>query len=89
MDKRRMIAEIGGIVEAACRSSANKFGYGIWSHHIVSVVKYAKQLALLLGADEEVVELAALLHDYAGIKDSALAEEHHIHGAAEAERISL
>lgn len=87
MSNKKMIGEISSLVEAACKSEANMFGYGIWSHHIVYVVKYAKQLAERLGADDEIVELAALLHDYAGIKDASLREAHHIHGAAEAERI--
>lgn len=87
MNQRQMIEEIGNLVEDACKRDTNKFGYGIWSNHIVYVVKYAKQMAEILGADEEIVEIAALLHDYAGIKDSSLAEQHHIHGAIEAERI--
>jgi len=40
-----------------------------------------------LGADSEIVGIAALLHDYAGIKDRRLIEEHHIYGAVEAERV--
>ncbi len=83
----KMIKEIEIIVENACKSNSNAFGYGIWSHHIVDVVKYAKLLAEKLNADTEIVEIAALLHDYAGIKDSTMAEEHHIYGAAEAQRI--
>lgn len=83
----QMIEEIERIVENACKSESNKYGYGIWSHHIVYVVKYAIQLAEKLDADVEVVEIAALLHDYAGIKDCVLTEEHHIHGAEEAQRI--
>ena len=82
-----MISQIAGMVEDACRRDTNAFGYGIWSHHVVHVVKYAKLLAEKLGADLEIVEIASLLHDYAGIKDSSLEGEHHIHGAAEAERI--
>lgn len=82
-----MVEEIERIVEDACKSDSNLYGYGIWSHHIVYVVKYAKLLAEKLNADMEIVEIAALLHDYAGIKDSSMTKEHHIHGAAEAERI--
>ncbi|HYE12782.1 MAG TPA: HD domain-containing protein [Patescibacteria group bacterium] len=82
-----LIEEIERIVEAACKSDSNKYGYGIWSHHIVDVVKHAKQLAEKLNADTEIVEIAALLHDYAGIKDSSMTKEHHIYGAVEAERI--
>lgn len=87
MSQLKMIEEIGKIVEDACKNDSNIFGYGIWSHHIVYVVKYAKQLAEKLGADLEIVEIAALLHDYAGIKDSLMVEEHHLHGAVEAGRI--
>jgi putative nucleotidyltransferase with HDIG domain len=89
MLSEQMIEEIERIVEDACKSDSNAFGYGIWSHHIVYVVKYAKQLAEKLGSDSEIVEIAALLHDYAGIKDRTMSEEHHIHGAVEAERILI
>lgn len=85
----QMIEKIERIVENACKSDSNVFGYGIWSHHIVYVVKYAKELAEKLGADLEIVEISALLHDYAGIKDRIMIEEHHIHGTTEAERILL
>lgn len=74
-------------VEDKCKSENNAYGYGIWTHHILNVVKYAKMLAERTGADHEVVEIAALLHDYAGIKNSEWTKEHHIHGAREAERI--
>lgn len=74
-------------VEAACRAEANRFGYGIWTHHITVVVRYGHELSDLTGADREIVELAALLHDYAGIKDAALAPQHHLHGADEARRL--
>lgn len=77
--------EIAKVVEDACKQDSNIYGYGIWSHHIAYVVKYAKLLAEKLNADLEVVELAALLHDYAGIKDKTLIEEHHVHGSVEAE----
>lgn len=87
MSNLEIIQAIADLVEDACKSDSNIFGYGIWSHHIIYVVKYAKLLAEKLSADMEVVEIAALLHDYAGIKDSSMAEEHHIHGAIEAERI--
>ena len=50
-------------VEEKCKSENNIFGYGIWTHHILSVVKYSKMLAEKIGADVEVVEIAALLHD--------------------------
>ena len=45
-------------------------------------MQFGQALAALTGADAEIVELAALLHDYAGIKDVSLEPEHHRHGAA-------
>ncbi|WP_424359860.1 HD domain-containing protein [Methanocella sp. MCL-LM] len=82
-----MIPTISDIVEKACLQDANRFGYGIWKYHIVNVVAFAKELAAKTGADTEIVELAALLHDYASIKDFSQYEEHHIHGAREAEAL--
>ncbi len=82
-----VIKEIEKIVRAACKAETNVFGYGIWTHHITQVVKIGKKLAEQFNADPEIVEISALLHDYAGIKDHTLHKEHHIHGAIEAEKI--
>ena len=75
------------IVEQACAADTNIFGYDIWTHHILPVIQNAKQLASRFDADPEIVELAALLHDYASIKDKALYKNHHIHGPIEAEKL--
>ena len=69
-------------VERACAAPDNSFGYGIWTHHIVTVVRFGRLLSERLGADPKIVELAALLHDYAGIRDAALVPEHHRLGDA-------
>ena len=82
-----VIKEIEKIVEEACKAETNVFGYGIWTHHIAQVVKIGKKLAKQFNADPEIVEISALLHDYAGIKDHTLHKEHHIHGVIEAEKI--
>lgn len=74
-------------VERACAAPTNAFGYGIWTHHITQVVRFGRELSERLGADAEIVELAALLHDYAGIKDVRLEPEHHLHSAAEARQL--
>ena len=87
MEKQNIVKHVTTIVEQACKKETNVAGYEAWTHHIVYVVKFAKQLAEKLGADSEVVELAALLHDYAGITNYDLQEEHHIHGARLAEEI--
>ena len=75
------------IVEQACAADTNIFGYGIWTHHILQVVQNAKRLAPRFDADPEIVEFAALLHDYASIKDKALYADHHIHSPIEAEKL--
>lgn len=74
-------------VERACAAETNAFGYGIWTHHITQVVENGRKLAPRFDADVEIVELAALLHDYASVKDESLYEEHHVHGPKEAERL--
>jgi uncharacterized protein len=84
---RELIQEIETIVEQACAADTNIFGYGIWTHHITRVAENAKVLAPLFEADPEIVEIAALLHDYASVKDRNLYREHHIHGPVEAEKI--
>jgi HD domain len=87
MDLPSGTQQIRAIVEEACKKETNIFGYGIWTHHIVYVVQYGKLLAERLEADAETVELAALLHDYASIKDESLYGNHHLYGPLEAERI--
>lgn len=87
MPDNPLIDAVGRLVEDACAADTNVFGYGIWTHHIVRVVENGRRLAPMFGADPEIVELAALLHDYASVKDVALYPEHHVHGPLEAERI--
>ncbi len=82
-----MIEAIERLVEAACAGENNIFGYGIWTHHITLVARNGKRLAPLFDADPEIVEIAALLHDYASVKDETLYAEHHVHGPIEAEKI--
>jgi hypothetical protein len=67
------------------RQRATSLGMGCGTHHILSVVEYGKQLAAILDDDADIVEIAALLHDYASIKDSAMYEDHHLHRPREAE----
>lgn len=83
----KIIDEIKKLVEEECKKDSNIFGDEIWSYHILSVVEFAKILAKRMNADHEIVEIAALLHDYAGIKYGDRYEAHHILGAEEAEKI--
>lgn len=85
MSERKAVIE--DLVEQACTAETNVFGEGIWSHHITEVVRNGQELAPRFDANPEVVELAALLHGYASIKDESMYAKHHIHGAHEAETV--
>lgn len=90
MDKIKnaeIIKQIKKLVEDACKRRTNPFGYRAWQDHVLPTVKYAKILAKKLKADVEVVEIAAYLHDYAGIVSKDMYLEHHAHGARLAEEI--
>ncbi|KPK32128.1 MAG: hypothetical protein AMS24_04910 [Chlamydiae bacterium SM23_39] len=56
-----------------------------WKYHIVPCIKYAKKLAKIFKINEEVAELAALLHDIGRLKFGK--RDHHITGVVEAEKI--
>jgi len=84
---QEIINEVRKIVEEQCKSKENIYGYGAWKHHINIVVKYSKILAKKMGGDIEIVELAALLHDYASVKDYDLYKDHHIHSSNLANKI--
>ncbi len=86
---QELVNHLYSLVEKACCSLHNKFGYSIWQNHVLLVVKYAKLLAQQLRADEEVCEISALLHDYAGILDFNLYEDHHVHSARIAHELLL
>jgi putative nucleotidyltransferase with HDIG domain len=81
------IKKVRAFVEEECKKPTNIFGHEIFTCHITLVVKYAKMLAKKCKADQDIVELAALLHDIAAIQDQNNRENHHISGAKEAERI--
>ena len=73
-------------IKRRCELPSNFFGMGCF-YHIRSVADNAAMLAKQFGADEEVVIIAAWLHDVASITDYNLYEEHHIHGAKMAKEI--
>ena len=82
-----LTSRLSSLVERACAASDNQFGHGIWTHHVAPMLGVAAELAARVGADQEIVRIAVLLHDYAGIADKTKTKDHHIHGAAQAERI--
>lgn len=73
-------------IKRRCELPSNFFGMGCF-YHIEAVVDNAVMLAKQFGADEEIVIIAAWLHDVASITDYNLYEEHHIHGAEMAKEI--
>lgn len=87
MQYNQIINHISDYVENACMQPANCFGKALWDNHILEVVKFAEVLALQSGAQRDVVVLAALLHDIAGIVDQSLYADHHIHSMGFAEEI--
>lgn len=61
--------------------------YDFWEQHIKYVVSEALILAEELGADKEIVELGALLHDIALVSKVGTKVDHHTNGAILAEKI--
>lgn len=66
-------------------SSVDHFDF--WEQHIKLVVKEALILAEEYGADKEIVELGALLHDIASVSGVGTRQEHHTKGALIADRL--
>lgn len=69
-----------------CEQPSNRFGMGVY-YHIEAVVKNGALLAKQYGADQEIVMIAAWLHDIASITDYSLYQDHHIYGAEMAQDI--
>lgn len=61
--------------------------YNFWEAHIKYVVSEAVALAEEHGADKEIVELGALLHDIALVAKVGTKVDHHTNGALIAERL--
>ncbi|MBW2997143.1 HD domain-containing protein [Candidatus Woesearchaeota archaeon] len=80
-----MIDEIRKHVKEQCMKETNFFGMNAYSYHFRTTVKYAKLLADKLGADKEIVEIAAWLHDIGSITGNY--DDHHIAGAEYAEEL--
>lgn len=65
-----------------------KFGfYDYWNDHISRVVYHAVELAKQYGADIEIVELGALLHDVSMPSEYGDRSEHHIFSTEIAEKL--
>jgi len=82
---KEIVKKVEKLVEEECKKPTNVFGYSFWTEHIIPMVRCARILGNRLGADKEIVELAALLHDIGVIKGDS--KNHHISGMKEAEKI--
>jgi uncharacterized protein len=72
-----MIVEaIKTYVAEECNSSKNAFGTAFFEQHLSVVAEYAKRLGGTLGADLEIIELAAWLHDLSAVQDIAALPKH-------------
>jgi len=82
--KEEIIKKIRKFVEAECKKPGSKYGYEPFTFHFAPVARYAGKLADELGADKEVILIAAWLHDIGSIVHGR--EDHHITGAKIAEK---
>lgn len=73
------VEEARKFVEDECKKPTSKYGQEVYAFHFLSVHDYAKKLAEENGADVEVVEIAAWLHDIGSIMMGR--DNHHITGA--------
>ena len=76
-------------IKKRCEAPTNEYGIGAWDHHIKVVYELSKKYANEYEADQEIVSLAALLHDIASVTDASYTEEHHVIGAKIAEELLL
>ena len=70
-----------------CENYKEKYGYDFWNDHIKYVVKNSIELAKKYGADIEIVELGALLHDIAMPSELGPREEHNVYGVQIADEL--
>lgn len=74
-------------VTGECSSSRNAFGSAFFEQHVLVVREYSALLAKALGADAEIVELAAYLHDMGAVSDFAALSRHPAAGAEIAQKV--
>lgn len=78
-----IVTQVRDFVETESRKPSSKYGFEPFVHHFIPMVQYAKELAEKLGADVEIVEISAWLHDIGAIVYGR--EDHHLTGAKIAE----
>lgn len=80
---KKLIEEVRKFVEEESKKPTAKYGYEPYEFHLIPMRNYAVELANRLGADIEIVEIAAWLHDIGSIINGR--ENHHLVGAEIAE----
>ncbi|NLH42213.1 MAG: HD domain-containing protein [Planctomycetes bacterium] len=71
-----IVDEIRDYVAGECKSGRNAFGPAFFDEHLSVVARYAVELGGTLGADLEIVELAAWMHDLSAVQDFAVLPKH-------------
>lgn len=84
MKSKNIINKVRKFVEEECKKPTSKYGFDPYIYHFVPVVKYAKQLANGNGADLEILEISAWLHDIGSIIYGR--ENHQVTGSQIAEK---
>jgi uncharacterized protein len=79
-----IIKEVRKFVEEETLKPTSKYGYEPFLYHFTPTVKYATKLADKLGADKEVVVIAAWLHDIGSVMKGR--KDHHLTGVKIAEK---
>lgn len=82
-----MVNLIKDYVYNQCNQSYNVFGPAFFDQHLLVVAEYGKKLADYFGANREVVELSAYLHDISVIDDFNTIQNHHLLSAEIAGKI--
>ncbi len=82
-----MISKIKQMMLDLCERSKMSEFEPWWKWHIRKVVEYSTKTAEKLGADTEIVEIAAWMHDIIKIRDETESKKHHVKGAEEAQLI--
>ncbi|MBM3234518.1 HD domain-containing protein [Candidatus Pacearchaeota archaeon] len=82
--KMNITEEVRKFVENECKKPESKYGNEPYLCHFLPVASYSKILAKKFGADEEIVEIVAWLHDIGSIVYGR--ENHHITSAEIAEK---
>lgn len=78
-----IVEKVKNFVEEECKKPTSHYGYEPFEYHFEPMVRYARQLARKFGRDEELIELAAWLHDIGSIMHGR--KDHHKTGAKIAE----